>query len=74
MKIPSRYDTGRARPKFRLTAAKLAAVHTAARSRRRCDLCGPVDYIPREGICEDCRDGQPPSPTGATHTQPRRDQ
>lgn len=50
------YRIDKAAPKRPFTEAKKRAVHTAARSRRRCDYCGPVPYIPRHGICEDCRE------------------
>lgn len=53
------YDVRKARPQFTKTPAKQAAVFTAAHARRRCDYCGPVGYIPRGGICEDCRDHRP---------------
>lgn len=51
------YDTSQAAAKRPFTPAKYAAVLTAARARRRCDTCRRTDltYIPRDGICEDCR-------------------
>lgn len=55
------YDIGKAKPQFTKTPAKLAAVWTAAHSRKQCT--GPcarrwpaLTYVPRDGICEDCRD------------------
>jgi hypothetical protein len=72
--IPNAYLFGRrrtvylyridlAKPQYTKTPAKLAAVQTAANSRKTCD--GPcqrrwpeLDYVPREGLCEDCRDGK----------------
>lgn len=57
------YRIDQAKPQFTKTPAKLAAVWTAARSRYKCD--GPchrqwpeLDYIPRFGLCNDCRDGK----------------
>lgn len=51
------YDTRKAAAKRPFTPAKRAAVLKAARSRRRCDTCRRTDltYIPRDGVCEDCR-------------------
>lgn len=52
-----------AKPQFTKSPAKLAAVHTAAKARCRCE--GPcrrrwpeLDYIPRFGICEACTAGE----------------
>jgi|SRR5690349_8464650 len=57
------YRIDRAKPQFAKTPAKLAAVQTAAKSRYKCD--GPckrrwpeLEYIPRFGLCHDCRDGK----------------
>jgi hypothetical protein len=64
------YRIDLAKPQFAKTPAKLAAVQTAAKSRYKCD--GPcrrrwpeMEYIPRFGICNDCRDSQY-APTPAT--------
>lgn len=56
------YRIDLAAPQFTKTPAKLAAVHTAARSRQKCaGPCGRTDlgYIPRQaapcwGVCWDC--------------------
>lgn len=53
------YDSRQAAPKRPMTPNKIAAVHTAARAKRRCENCGPIDYIPRHGVCEDCREAEP---------------
>jgi hypothetical protein len=70
------YDIALAKPKFRLTPAKQAAVWTAARARQRCaGPCGRTDlgYIPRQaapcwGACWDCIDNPtiPHNRQGAT--------
>lgn len=57
------YREDLAKPQFAKTPAKQAAVWTAARSRRVCVECGPVDYIPRQaapawGRCWDCVDAR----------------
>lgn len=55
------YRVDLAAPQFTKTEAKMAAVHTAARARRRCHQCQRTDltYIPRQaapawGRCWDC--------------------
>jgi hypothetical protein len=57
------YREDLAKPQFTKSPAKQAAVWTAAHSRYKCD--GPchrrwpeLDYIPRFGLCEECRDGK----------------
>jgi hypothetical protein len=53
------YDSRLAAPKRPMTAAKWEAVRTAARSKFRCGICGPVEYVPRDGVCESCREAHP---------------
>lgn len=57
------YRIDQAKPQFTKTPAKLAAVWTAAHSRKKCD--GPcarkwpeLEYVPRFGLCNECRDGK----------------
>ncbi len=61
------YRVDLAAPQFAKTQAKMAAVHTAARARRRCVECGPIDYIPRQaepcwGRCWNCMGLPTPEP------------
>ena len=52
-----------ARPQRPFTEAKRRAVLAAVAAKRVCDKCGPVDYIPRGGVCWDCRGYPPPDAT-----------
>lgn len=67
------YRIDLAKPQFAKTPAKLAAVQTAAKSRYRCDgPCGrrwpELEYIPRFGTCNDCRDGKYIAPAAPVET------
>jgi hypothetical protein len=57
------YRIDLALPRRPFTEAKLAAVWTAAHSRKKCDgPCGrrwpELEYVPRFGLCNECRDGK----------------
>ena len=57
------YRIDLAKPRRPFTEAKRAAVWTAAHSRKKCDgPCGrkwpELVYVPRFGVCEECRDGK----------------
>lgn len=63
------YRIDQAAPRRPFTPGKLAAVWTAAHSRKRCDLCErswpELTYVPRAGVCEDCRTGAAPMEAAA---------
>jgi hypothetical protein len=51
------YDSEEAAPRRPWTPAKQAAVQKAADSRKWCTSCeSKISYVPRDGVCETCRD------------------